>query len=180
MKLKGKHYFDIFWIMFFAVIMITSFGYNAKARLIPLVVSIPCLLIALYRLYEDLTSKDAEGATIEDMLVKGVTDQVKGQIGEISLGKKGKEKVDQTEKKRRFFDIALWIALFLVLIFSVGFLYAIPAFTFAYMRVKKESWMMSGLSAAGITAGVYLAFIIGTKSYLYEGLLIPLIRGWLQ
>ncbi len=58
MKLKGKHYFDIFWIIFFAGIMITSFGYRYKARLIPLVVTSPCLAFAIVRFIMDLKTRE--------------------------------------------------------------------------------------------------------------------------
>jgi hypothetical protein len=29
-------------------------------------------------------------------------------------------------------------------------------------------------------AAVYLAFVVGMQTYLYEGMLIPMIRDWLQ
>ncbi len=175
MKLKGKHYFDIFWILFFGGIMITAFGYRYKARLIPLVVTIPCLAFAIYRFIFDLRGKEEEGETGEDILLHGIKERVEG----LSEGFKQKEKakLSPAEKRRRFYDIALWILIFLGLIFTVGFLYSIPIFTIAYMRIKKESWVLSILCAAGLCLGVYLAFVVGTQSYLYEGLIIPLLRG---
>jgi hypothetical protein len=86
-------------------------------------------------------------------------------------------KLTAAEKRRRLLDISLWILIFLGLIFTVGFLYSIPIFTVAYMRIKRESWVLSVLCAAGLWVGVYLAFVVGTRSYLYEGLLIPLLRN---
>jgi hypothetical protein len=174
MKLKGKHYFDIFWILFFAGIMITSFGYGYKARLIPLVVTIPCLAFALYRFFADLKGEEKESGTVEDELMKGVMEKVEEVAGS---HKKKKEKMSPEEKRRRFFDIALWIIIFVALIFGIGMLWAIPIFTLLYMRFKKESWVLSLSCAVGLFLGVYFAFIVGTKSYLYEGLLIPLLRG---
>jgi hypothetical protein len=179
MKLQGKHYFSLFWVLFFAGIIYISFGYHYKARLIPLVVCIPCLIFALYRFYVELRGKEEEGGiTTEDLLLQGI----KNVVGGTSEGYKQKDKVklDKAEKKRRFFDILLWIVIFLVLIFTAGFMIAIPVFTLAYMRFKKESWLLSTLSSIGLTVGVYLAFVVGTESYLHEGLLIPLIRQWLQ
>jgi len=175
MKLKGKHYFDLFWILFFAGIMITSFGYRYKARLIPLVVTIPCLAFALYRFYADFKGKEEGGGTGEDILLHGIKEKIEGT----SEGYKQteKKKLDPAEKRRRLIDIILWFIIFLALIFIVGFLYAIPIFTFAYMRLHKEKWTLSILCAAGIWVGVYLAFVVGTQSYLYEGLIIPLFRN---
>jgi hypothetical protein len=176
MKFQGRHYFSLFWVLFFALIIFLSFGYHYKARLIPLVVCIPCFVFAIYRFYVELTGKEEEAPVEEHMGLK----EIQAQVGEVSLGKKVREKVDEAEKRRRFFDILLWIAIFLILIFMVGFLIAIPVFTLAYMRAKKESWLMSSLSSIGLTAGVYLAFVVGTESYLYEGLFIPAIKKWLM
>jgi FtsH-binding integral membrane protein len=178
MKLKGKHYFDIFWIVFFAGIMITSFGYRYKARLIPIVVTIPCLAFAICRFYMDLRGKEDEGMTGEDLLLKGIKDKV--ETTSDSFRQHEKQRIDPAEKRRRFIDIVLWVLIFLGLIFTVGFLYAIPIFTLAYMRIHKEKWVLSILCAGGLCLGVYLAFVVGTQSYLYEGLFIPLIRGVLQ
>lgn len=178
MKLQGKHYFDIFWIIFFAGIMITSFGYRYKARLIPLVVTLPCLAFAIYRFCFDLKGKEGEGLTGEDFLLKGIKEKVEGASD--GFKQEEKKKLDPAEKRRRFFDTCLWILIFLALIFTVGFLYAIPIFALSYMRIKRERWLLSILCAAGLWVGVYLAFVVGTQSYLYEGFLIPLIRGALQ
>lgn len=179
MKFEGRHYFAAFWIIFFAVIIVTSFGYNRQARLIPLVVAIPCLVFALYRFYAELTTDvEEKGHTGEDLLLEGI----KGKVAGASEGfrQEEKKKLDTAEKRKRFFDIVLWIGVFLVLIFAIGILYAIPIFTFAFMRAKKEGWVLSLSSAAGLMAAVYLAFVVGMQTYLYEGVFIPMIRDWMQ
>jgi hypothetical protein len=176
MRLQGRHYFSLFWVLFFAGFIYVSFGYTYKARLIPLVVCLPCLAFALYRFYVELTGKEDGVVAEKDERLKEIMEKV----GEISLGKAAREKLDQAEKMRRFRDILLWMAIFLVLIFAAGFLVAIPIFTLAYMRMKEESWLLSTLCSIGLTLGVYAAFVIGTESYLYEGLLLPQMRLWLQ
>ncbi len=176
MKLQGRHYFSLFWVLFFAGFIYISFGYQYKARLIPLVVCVPCLVFALYRFYVELSGKEEAVRVEEDERLK----EIKQQVGEISLGHKAMEKLDQAEKQRRLWNILLWIAMLLVLIFVAGFMLAIPIFTLAYMRFKQETWLLSALCSLGLTAGVYLAFVIGTESYLYEGMLIPLLRQAMQ
>ncbi len=179
MKLEGRHYFAAFWILFFAVIIITSFNYNRQARLIPLVVAIPCLAFAIYRFYVELTTGTKNnGQSGEDLILEGVKEKVAG----VSEGfrQEQKDQLDTAEKRRRFFDIVIWIGVFLLLIFTIGILYAIPIFTFGYMRSKKESWVLSLSSAAGLVAAIYFAFVVGMQTYLYEGVLTPIIRSWLQ
>jgi hypothetical protein len=175
MKFEGKNWFGLFWIVFFAGIMITSLGYGYKARLIPLVVTIPCLAFSIYRFIVDLKGKEKHGPTLEDELMKGVMHTVEEVAG--GHKKKKKEKLSLEEMRKRFFDVALWIIAFIVMIYVLGFLIAIPLFTFAYMKIKKEGWVISILCTVGIWLGVYLAFVVGTRSYLHEGLLIPLLRG---
>jgi hypothetical protein len=175
MKFEGKNWFGLFWIVFFAVIMITAFGYGYKARLIPLVVTIPCLAFAIYRFIVDLKGGEKKGETIEEGLMKGVMATVEEVAG--GHKKKEKEKLSPQETRKRFFGIAGWMIAFLAMIYVLGFLIAIPLFTSLYMKLNKESWVVTILFAAGIWVGVYLAFVVGTQSYLYEGLLIPLLRG---
>jgi hypothetical protein len=136
-------------------------------------------VFAFCRFYVELTTKKEEkGHTGEDLLLEGIKEKVAGA----SEGFRQEEKttVDAAEKRKRFFDIVLWIVAFVVLIFALGILYAIPIFTVAYMRAKKESWVLSLSSAVGLMAAVYLAFVVGMQTYLYEGMLIPMIRDWLQ
>ena len=179
MKLQGRHYFSLLWVLFFAGFIFISMGYTYKARLIPLVVCIPCLLFALYRFYVELMGKEeGGGVTNEDLLLQGIKKVVEGTSEGFKQDEK--EKLGKAEKQRRFYDILLWIAILLALVFAVGFMIAIPVFTLAYMRIKKETWLLSTLSSIGLTVGVYVAFVIGTESYLYEGLLIPLIRARMQ
>ena len=54
MKLKAKVYFDLFIIVFFAAVIIGAMGYTRKARLIPLVVGLPCLAMAIAQTILDL------------------------------------------------------------------------------------------------------------------------------
>jgi len=58
MTLKPKNFFSLLYVAFFAVIIVLSTGYNAKARLIPLVVAIPCLLFSVAQLIFDLLGKE--------------------------------------------------------------------------------------------------------------------------
>jgi hypothetical protein len=172
MRLAGKVCFDIFWIIFFGGILIISLGYNPKARLIPLVVSIPCVAMAAYRLVVDLKGKEEKGLSTEKELTKGIMERIEG----VTAPQKKKEKIAPEEKRRRLLDITLWILIFTGLIYVLGLLYAIPIFTFSYMRSKKEGWVLALACALGLLVCVYLAFIVGTKSQLYEGLVIPWIR----
>jgi hypothetical protein len=173
MRLKPKHFFDIFLILFFAFVIITALGYNFKARLIPLVVALPCLAMAIYRFAVDLKGKEKEGLSGEDELLKDIMDKVDVTVDH----KEKKEKISSEEKKRRFFNMAVWILGFVVLIFLFGFLIAIPVFTLLFMRYHKESWILSLSCAVGLCVSVYIAFVVIAKTILYEGLIFKFFAG---
>ena len=173
MRLKAKHFFDIFLILFFVVVIIIALGYSSKARLIPLVVALPCLAMAIYRFAVDLTGKEKEGLSGEDVLLKDIMDRVEVAVDH----KEKKEKISSEEKRKRFFNIGVWILGFVLLIFLFGFLIAIPVFTLFFMRYHKESWILSLSCAVGLCVSVYFAFVVIAKATLYEGLIFRLFSG---
>lgn len=167
MRVKSKIFFDSFLIIFFAVVIVTALGYNRKARLIPLVIALPCLAMAIYHFFLDLKGKVEKGLSGEDELLKGIMDKVEVTVDH----KEGKEKLSPEEKRRRFFNIVLWILGFAALIFVFGFLIAIPVFTLWFMKAKGEKWILSLSCAVGLWASIYFAFVVVAKSILYEGIL---------
>jgi hypothetical protein len=89
--------------------------------------------------------------------------------------KKKKTKIDPKVAWARFLAISAWLIGFVVATYLFGHYVAIPAFTLLFLRSKKESWVLSLSCAAAVTAGVYLAIVLGTRTPLYEGLLFSLL-----
>jgi hypothetical protein len=172
MKNKGQHIFNFFWVAFFILIISRSLTYNPKARLIPLLVAAICLVLAIGVFIGEIRKKDKKsGLSGDDALLDGIMKKVDvaAEAGE------EKKKVSAEEKKRRFFDAVLWILGFVLMIYLVGFLIAIPLFTFLFMRAKKESWTLSISCSLGLLAGVYLAFVKLSQSTIYEGIIFRLL-----
>lgn len=169
MKLEPKNFFEFFLMIFFTVVIAAALEYNAKARLIPLLVAIPCLAMALYRFAVSLAGKEKEGLSGEDELLKDILSRVDVAVDAVDH-KSRKAKLTAEEKQKRFLNIVLWILGFACLIFLFGFMVAIPVFTFVYMFSKRESWIVSLSCAVGLGVSIYLAFVVVAKSSLYEGL----------
>jgi hypothetical protein len=166
MKLRGKTYFDIFWVIFFAGIFISGLTLEFEAALIPLLVSGLCLVFALVNLVKALVAKEkGKGATAA---VSAATD---GSVAIPVPHKKKKARVDPKVAWRRFLVMSAWLIGFVLATYLFGHYVAIPAFTLLFLRSKKESWVLSLSCAGAVIVGVYLAIVLGTRTPLYEGLL---------
>ena len=179
MKLKGKSFFSLFFILFFIVVIIGALQYNRKARLIPLVVAIPCLAMSIGRFVLDLTGREkGKGRSIEDDLFRGVMEKLVHQEvitdGEAKKEKKGKK---DRGKGKALLNISLWLLFFAALIFLFGFYITIPLYTILFMRAKGDSWKLSLSIAAGLWLTVYLSIAVAAKLSLYEGLVFRLLGG---
>jgi hypothetical protein len=175
MKLRAKTYFDIFWVVFFAAILISGFSLEFEAALIPLLVSGLCLLFAVINLIKALAAKEkGKGDTGKEIGV-AATAGAEGSPAIPVPHKKKKVKVDPKVAWRRFLVISGWLIGFVLGTYLFGHYVAIPAFTLLFLKSRKESWVLSLSCAAAVTAGVYLAIVLGTRTPLYEGLLFSLL-----
>ena len=179
MKLKGKSYFSLFFIIFFAFVIIGALQYNRKARLIPLVVALPCLAMSIGQFVLDLTGKGkGKGSSIEDDLFHGVMEKLVHQevIADDGEKKEKKGKKDRG-KATALLSISLWILFFAVSIFLFGFYITIPLYTVLFMRAKGDSWKLSLSVAAGLWLTVYLSIAVAAKLSLYEGWVFQFFGG---
>lgn len=173
MKLKSKQLFSLLYVAFFAGVIFLSTGYNSKARLIPLVVAIPCLLFSIAQFFFDAAGKEKKKSrSIEDDLFHGIMDKVHLEIP--GAGSKP-EKKKRDRNLKPFFAIVAWILGFYVLVYLLGFMITIPLYTVVFMRAHGERWFVATASAAGTWAVIYVAFSLIAKIALHEGLVFTLL-----
>lgn len=117
-----------------------------KAKLFPLVIGIPLACLASAELWLSLKT------------ITKPTNEVDGLPRKVAL--------------RRAAVAAAWIAGFFAAIVLLGFVLAVPAFVFLYLRLQgRESWLFSSVFAAVVWAGFY---------GLFDQLLhLPFPAGWL-
>ncbi len=175
MKLKPKACFDIFLIIFFGAVIIGAMGYTHKARLIPLVVGLPCVAMAVAQFILDLGKGGKKGISGEEELFRGVMERLIHQ--EIVTEEGEKKEKEKSGENRRFFLTIFWILLFVACLYVLGFSMSIPLFTIVFMRYKKEKWLLTLSTAAGLWVVIYAAFAIAAGIDLYPGLIIEIIRG---
>jgi len=164
MKLGKKAYFHMFWVVFFGVVFATSLGLEFEAGLIPALVSAICLVLSGINLIKEIRTeaRGEEGAP-----------RTEGGLAPAACAPG--TKVAPKEALRRFGAISCWLMGFATGTYVFGHLIAIPVFTFLFLKARKEGWALSATYAVLLSAGVYLAIVVGVKTPLYTGLLPSLL-----
>ncbi|HEY5896186.1 MAG TPA: tripartite tricarboxylate transporter TctB family protein [Burkholderiales bacterium] len=137
-----------------AIMALTAYGifsalaWPLKAKLFPLVISIPLFLLAAAEAAWVIFGKDAPAESVEA------------------------EGIPRNIAMRRTWIAVAWALGFFVLIMLVGFLIAVPAMVFLYLRVQSnEGWLFSI---------VFTAAVWGLFYGLFDLLLhLPFPAGWL-
>jgi len=153
---KERVIFAIILLIFFCVAIFCAMQYDRVASRIPLIVAVPGLLLTIYTLIVEIRKKDP----VED---KTINKAEEGQEPELCA----------SELKRREWTIILWILLLAVLIYLIGFLFAIPLYFFLMLRLwGKEPWRLVIIQSILSAAVIYLFFVSLLHVNLYEGYLI--------
>jgi putative tricarboxylic transport membrane protein len=123
----------------------TAFGYPGLARLMPLIVGIPGVMLAGAQLALDLRGRARAARAAAEVL---------GQTG-------------------RELSVLWWAAGLVGLTLAFGFNASIPLFLAAFLRLRgKESWPVTVALAGGGWAFVYVVFAVGMKIFLFRGFVV--------
>lgn len=160
MKFSFRHVFNLIVVVLLSIYVVTAWGYNPQARLLPLVVSIPILILAIGLFISDLrASRQASG----------VSGGVKLPISHVEVAPKGKFK---KEIKAFVWAISLFVALYLF-----GFIITTALYTFISLKVRSHfSWRSSIGVSVGCLAFLYIVMIYGLRVDLYMGIVILALR----
>lgn len=138
MKIKLPIIFSLIVILFFAYFLYEARTWRLQARLYPLVIGIPALILGVMQLAFDIfgvgEKKDDTAAPVDYQFT---------------------QPVDPVLARRRTINIFSWIFGFVILIWLIGFAYAVPTMVFLYLKVQsRESWVISVV----LTAAAWLLF----------------------
>jgi len=173
MKAKTRIFFDLFLIAFFVAVVIASYQYNAKARMMPLVIAFPCLAMLAYNLISDLRGKkETKVISLEDEMFLKTMEKVHAEVME-----EKKEKKTDREEAIGLLKSGAWIILYCLMIYLFGFLITIPVYTIVFMRYSEDSWTATLSTAFGLWLTIYLVFTVLAKISLYDALIFRLFEG---
>ena len=143
-------------------------GYQPKARLVPLAIGIPTLLLTLFQLLIDtIPAVSKRFSFLEEYDVFGIESE------------RAPEKAEQRNEQptlnaihRRELRFAAWLLLLMALIYFLGYLTAIALFMPLFLKFRSsEGWRMTLAMTAGTWIFVYVIFILVMRAPLHEGTL---------
>jgi hypothetical protein len=138
MKKIMNYAFTSLLIIAVAVALYASRNWNSTTALFPRAVGFPMLAVLVAILAKDILQEQRQ--------------KKNGETG----GDEDREFATINGRMAKYF---VWLVGFGVLLWAIGIVYSIPIYVFSYLKTAgKQSWLKSGLYAAGITAVIVLLF----------------------
>ena len=163
MRLNDRTLFTLAVFALVLVFLVLSLDYQPRARLVPLIIAVPTLLLTLLQLLIDMVPAVARRFSfLQEYDLFGIDT---GRAAAPSEAPAGSANV-----YRRELNFASWLLLLMALIYFLGYLVAIPLFLVLFLRLRSsESWTTT-LSITAVTwAFVYVVFIVVMGAPLHEG-----------
>ena len=152
---------------FLALLLVLSFKYVPKARLMPLVVGVPTLALVVFCLLVNLVPGFSKR-------YRRVAEQDVFDLGEIrkKLAPAARKKRSPAEIRRKEMNMIWWLVGLMAAILLLGYLIAIPGFVFLFLKVRSgERWLTTILVTAATWICVYGVFVVLLKLPIYKGIL---------
>lgn len=157
MKIKGSSLFLIFTLLLGIAFLFMSLPLTTREdKVAPLLFSIALIILAVIEVIRTLTRGDA--------------DEAKG------LESRGPQSAQVTISLDRIKGILAWMGAPILGIYLLGFIVTIPLFIVAYMKIHKESWLLSIIIAAFTTAFFVVVCEDILQIHFYKGVVFELLE----
>jgi hypothetical protein len=175
--MKAKEKMEIFFgsvlVCFYLAVIIASYQFNHKARLMPLVIAFPCITMAAIQLVSDIRGKKKmKVISLEDEMFQKTMEKI-----HVDVIEEKKEKKTDREEAIALLKAGGWVILYCLMVFLFGFLITIPVYTVIFMRSQDDGWVATLSTAFGLWLTIYLVFVVIAKISLYDALLFRLLEG---
>lgn len=163
MKLNDRTLFTLGVFLLVLLFLVLSLDYRPRARLVPIIIAVPTLLLTLLQLLIDMIpAVGRRFAFFQEYDLFGI------ETGRAAAP--SEESRPTSNVFRRELSFAAWLLLLVALIYFIGYLAAIPLFMIPFMRLRSsESWRLT-LSITAVTwTFVYVVFIVVMGAPLHEG-----------
>jgi len=150
MKIKGETIFALILLAVFVVLVGVGTGYSRKARMLPLVLGIPGLILA--------------GVIVSRSCARPGPTPGKAAPQERSAD-------EQAGDQKKVLIMIGWVALLITMIWVFGFLITIPVYMVLFLKTRGEKWPLTLGLALGSWAFLYWIFAVTLKIILYPGIL---------
>lgn len=165
----------------FMAAIIAAAGYGFRARMAPLVIAIPGLILCVglmaVELRKELLEKKKNEAGHPAAKADGVEATAGPAAGDTDAGEgaSAAEPAATSGESHSYSELnaLLWVVLLLALIFVLGFLVTIPLYQFLYMRVRsREPWLTSIILSLASWAILYFLFVRVLSMNFYGGFIV--------
>ncbi|MBI3651087.1 MAG: tripartite tricarboxylate transporter TctB family protein [Acidobacteria bacterium] len=141
-----------------------TLGLGRVARMVPLAVVLPTLLLLLVQLLMDMRPGLAQAYRRWEQKDLFQVEPLRKQASQ-QMEKEDMERRQGDRERQAFF----WLLAMLALLYFLGFLVALPLYTLWYLRQHSEGWLKPMVIAAGIAGFVYGVSILDPGASLYGG-----------
>jgi hypothetical protein len=148
--MKSSTIFALIILATMGLVIIMSLGYPYSAKNFPILVAIPVAALTGVQIVREVRAQA----------------EPKGEPHEPEASRK--------DTFRKHLAAPAWMAALLLIIYSAGLLVGCPLFTFLYLRLHRQGWLLSINVSLVILAVLYGGFVVGLQISLYRGLLIEL------
>jgi hypothetical protein len=160
MKFSFRHVFNGTVVVLLGIYVVTAWGYNPQARLMPLVVSVPILILAIVQTIMDLRASRGKPRTPVE---------TKASPEEKTAAEKGKLKKEV--------NAFLWAISLFVAIYLFGFVLTTLLYTFLALKVRARfAWRPSILVSLSCFAFLFIVMVYGLKVDLFPGVVVVMLR----
>jgi len=152
MKIRGETVFGLILLTVFVVLVGVGMGYSRKARMVPLILCIPGVVLAAAIVIRETFIAPKAG---------------------VSRDRSGDEEttLDGPQERKKLLTMIGWVALLVGMIWVFGFLITIPVFMILFLKTRGEKWLLTLCFAVGSWAFLYWIFAVVLKIILYPGIL---------
>lgn len=164
------------FLFFFIAMIVISFDYSPKARMVPVPIAAFSAVIMLVQMYLMNFRRDIELNVDAAELLTG------GHSKESIVEGKAHEEVEEVKIKKieggKESTGLLIVLIYLVMTLLIGIMPAMLLFVFGFFYfISKTHWIKSLLIALLTVALVYFLFIFVLEVQFYEGWLVKLLLG---
>ncbi len=152
MKIRGETIFGLILLIAFMIIVGVGMGYSRKAKMLPLVLGIPGVILTAAIVIRESFMRPKE---------------------EVSQERPSDQEADTQapDEQKKVLAMIGWVALLVGMIWAFGFLITIPVYMILFLKARGERWLLALCFAAGSWAFLYWIFAVALKIVLYPGIL---------
>jgi small-conductance mechanosensitive channel len=151
MKPRGETIFSLILLAVFVIIVGLGMGYSKKARMLPLVLGIPGVVLTAVIVTRNCIRT---GKTIPQE-----------RSGDEQTGP------EEASDQKKVLAMIGWVALLIGMIWVFGFVITIPVYMILFLKTKGEKWLLTLCLAAGSWVFLYWIFAVTLKIILFPGIL---------